>query len=226
MPSQAERIHSTRSRLLEAGVALLVEVGLDGFTTTAVATRAGVAQGTVFRHFATKQELLVATVEQALRSCRTEHEAEFSRRIAAEHPDTTGALVRIALECLWGSCTDERALAVIEVRARCRSDAGLRAALEPAIRAENAVGGDRVALLLPPAFQLRRNDYVDMSRIVLNAMQGRALAGLARPDPGRDRAVLESLISFVEQRCEAAFADPTPERHRRLAPSRRNHHDD
>lgn len=190
----------TRARLIEAAVDLLVAHGLDGFTTPAVAQAAGVAQGTVFRHFPTKQDLLVATTVAALQSCRDEHADRFADRVHTEQPATADALIRVAIESLWAACTDPRSTALIEVRARCRTDHALRAQLDAVIGAENEVAGDLVTMLLPTTFDLPNDDYLDISRLALNALQGRALARLVRPDPERDHDVLESLIALAQGR--------------------------
>lgn len=196
----------TRERLLDAAVAVLVERGLAGFTTPAVASLAGTAQGTVFRYFPTKRDLLVGAAATALESVRRHHATAFTLRIDLEQPAGIDGLIRVALETLWASCTDPRSLAVAEIRASCRTDHELRDALDAVIGSENAVGGELVTLLLPDAFTMTADDYVDTSRIVLNAMQGRALAALARPDAERDQAVLESLITLVQDRFARAPA--------------------
>jgi AcrR family transcriptional regulator len=49
-----------RQALLEAGVALIGEVGLKGFTMREVARRAGVSHNAPYRHFRDKDELLKA----------------------------------------------------------------------------------------------------------------------------------------------------------------------
>ncbi len=206
---------ATRVRLLDAAVEVLVERGLDGFTTPVVAALAGTSQGTVFRHFPSKRDLLVATSAQALESCRADHATRFSERIAAEQPTEVDGVVRIAIESLWKACSDPRSLALTEVRARCRTDHELRDALTDVIGTENATSGDLVTLLLPDAFHMAVDDYVETTRIVLNAMQGRALAGLARPDPARDHAVVESLIALVQERYDRdVAAQPTTARDR------------
>src|SRR4030095_16238891 len=61
--TQAERRATTRQRLLDATVESLVDVGNAGTTTTEVCRRAGVSQGALFKHFATKAELVAAAAE-------------------------------------------------------------------------------------------------------------------------------------------------------------------
>lgn len=60
-----------RARLLEAADAVLAERGPAG-TTEEVARRAGVAVGTVFRHFPRKEDLIAAVFTQRLRRLNDE----------------------------------------------------------------------------------------------------------------------------------------------------------
>ncbi|MGH2909151.1 MAG: helix-turn-helix domain-containing protein, partial [Solirubrobacteraceae bacterium] len=52
-------IRSTRERLLAAAQALIEEGGYGAASVIAIADRAGVAAGTLYRHFASKEELFV-----------------------------------------------------------------------------------------------------------------------------------------------------------------------
>ncbi|MBN3959767.1 TetR/AcrR family transcriptional regulator [Nostoc sp. NMS8] len=54
-PSEAQ----TRTRILEAAQRLFASQGFDGTTTRDLAQAAGVAEGTLFRHFPTKKAILV-----------------------------------------------------------------------------------------------------------------------------------------------------------------------
>jgi len=56
---------ATRGRLIRAALELFTTVGFRGTTTTAIATAAGVAEGTIYRHFSGKQELLNEIYRQA-----------------------------------------------------------------------------------------------------------------------------------------------------------------
>ena len=52
-----------RQDILQAGLKLFAEKGYNGSTTAEIARAAGVAEGTIFRHFSTKKELLIAVLE-------------------------------------------------------------------------------------------------------------------------------------------------------------------
>jgi AcrR family transcriptional regulator len=94
-PQIQARIDAQRAAIVAAAAALLAEEGYAGCSMAAVATRAGVAAGTVYNHFAGKSDL-IAEVFRTIVS----HEVEVVRAAAA-----TGTAA-------------ERATAVLETFAR------------------------------------------------------------------------------------------------------------
>lgn len=58
-PAIQERLDAQREAIAEAAVALLTESGYRGLSIAAVAERAGVATGSVYRHYADKSDLMV-----------------------------------------------------------------------------------------------------------------------------------------------------------------------
>lgn len=96
-----------RARLLEAAEAVFAEQGASA-STEAVAARAGVAIGTVFRHFPTKPELLQAVVMNLLDRLITEVDAmvddqdsvtalfEFCARVMAISAKNRAVFARLA----------------------------------------------------------------------------------------------------------------------------------
>lgn len=61
--TQAERRARTVARILQATIDAIVELGVDGATIREICERAGVSQGGLFRHFKTRNEVLVAALE-------------------------------------------------------------------------------------------------------------------------------------------------------------------
>ncbi|WP_066379003.1 MULTISPECIES: TetR/AcrR family transcriptional regulator [unclassified Anabaena] len=57
----------TRTRLIEAASQVFARLGVQGATTREIARVAGVNEVTLFRHFASKEQLLKAVIENALR---------------------------------------------------------------------------------------------------------------------------------------------------------------
>jgi AcrR family transcriptional regulator len=56
---------ATRQRLLRAGLELFTTIGFRATTTPEIANHAGVAEGTIYRHFTGKEDLLVAAYREA-----------------------------------------------------------------------------------------------------------------------------------------------------------------
>ena len=61
-PPQSE--DQTRTRILKAAQRLFASLGYDGTTTRELAQAAGVAEGTLFRHFANKKAILIEVATQ------------------------------------------------------------------------------------------------------------------------------------------------------------------
>jgi AcrR family transcriptional regulator len=62
LPEPVELPQDSRTRILTAAVVLLVERGTGGFVIDAVAARAGIAKTTIYRYWASRAELLSASV--------------------------------------------------------------------------------------------------------------------------------------------------------------------
>lgn len=66
VPPRRDR-EATRQRLLRAALELFTTRGFWATTTPEIAARAGVAEGTIYRHFSSKEDLLVAAYHEAQR---------------------------------------------------------------------------------------------------------------------------------------------------------------
>jgi AcrR family transcriptional regulator len=85
-----EVLASTRDRLLRAAQELIEEGGYGAASVIAIAERAGVAAGTLYRHFASKEELFV----EVFRSVSTREERAI-RAAAAQMPPEASSLARL-----------------------------------------------------------------------------------------------------------------------------------
>jgi AcrR family transcriptional regulator len=64
-PSSKRDGAATRQKLLRAGLELFTTLGFRATTTPEIASRAGVAEGTIYRHFSGKEDLLIAAYREA-----------------------------------------------------------------------------------------------------------------------------------------------------------------
>ncbi|MEA2623997.1 MAG: hypothetical protein QOD06_42, partial [Candidatus Binatota bacterium] len=93
--TQGERSASTRSRLLDATIDSLAELGYAGTTTTVIAERAGVSRGAQLHHFPTKAELVTTAVEHLFQR----RNQEFRTAMAKLPPAVDRA--EAAVDLLW-----------------------------------------------------------------------------------------------------------------------------
>lgn len=205
--TQAERRASTRTALLDATVASLVVDGASGTTTTAVCRRAGVSQGALFKHFATKDELLAAVAAHLYDRLSQRWLAEFAA-LPATGDDADR--VRAAVELLWTLFRSPEHGAALELAVAARTDVGLRRALAPVV-AEHAARLRRLAAERFPANAGRPAADAALD-VILEAMLGMALSravdGDGTGDPAHERRVLDRLGALAID----AFAPDHPER--------------
>lgn len=122
--SRAARKQATRERLVEATLAAIVEVGYHRTSLGEVCTRAGSSRGGLFRHFDSREDLVVAAAEEAGRR----HLDGFVAWAAASPDLTVADQVAYVRDQTRG---DANAV-WLELLVAARTDADLRVRLRPA----------------------------------------------------------------------------------------------
>src|SRR4051794_38892943 len=119
------QIVTTRARIVRGAARTLERLGHAGATTAAIAAHAGVAEGTVFRHFSRKCDVLAAAAEQLLFELtgiflmNAVGASRLERRISG------------AVRALWLAFWNPRMSALFDVYVAARTDRALDAALKP-----------------------------------------------------------------------------------------------
>lgn len=173
--TQAERREGTIAALLDAAVRCLTERGYAATSTAAICAEAGVSQGALFRHFPTRQALLVATAEHVA-----------TRNVEAFRATTEGAAVdsvddvAAVLGHLRAAVLSPANQTWRELLVAARSDADLRTALLPARESLQAQMLDAAADLWGD--RLPADDLPAVLSIVVNMLDGLAFSALD-PDP-------------------------------------------
>jgi AcrR family transcriptional regulator len=121
--TQAERTAATRSALLDATFATIVELGYRGTTTTEVAHRAGVSPGALLHHFPTKADLLSAAIADIVQRRQEEYRKAVARLGPAE--DKLDA----SIDLLWSMYSGPTFTAWLELWVAARTDPDLAAAI-------------------------------------------------------------------------------------------------
>jgi AcrR family transcriptional regulator len=188
--TEARRV-ATRERIVAAALAQVGEGGYASAGVQAVATRAGVAVGTVYRHFPSKGDLF----------------AEAFRRASQRELD-----VVVEVSAADGRSADERLTAAVEAFCR-RALAGpvlayalLAEPVDPAVEAERLrfrTGyRDAFARVLEDGVsdgELRPHDTHTVAAALVGAL-GEALVGpLSTANGGPHEALIATLVQFSEE---------------------------
>ena len=187
-------MNGTRERLLNAAQELIEEGGYGSASVAAIASRAGLAAGTLYRHFGSKQELFVEVFRSVC-----DREVRAMRAAAVAMPAEASGVER--LETVFAVFA-ERAL-----RRRRLAWALLAEPVDPLVDAERLAYRRRYAALVAEvlraaigAGELPEQD-VELTAAALVGGCGEALVGpLAPVGPGpRVSDVLGALRAFVRR---------------------------
>ena len=173
---------------------MLTERGYTGLATAAVAERAGVAHGTLFKHFATKSELMAATTELVLEQVI----GEFLQ-MAQEFAGKPEALDD-ALRALWSLFRSDRLQATLELYVAARTDESLRAALRPIFTTHRNAFLTAARTLLPTTSDQARFESTVTG--ILATLLGGALLWSVVPEP----SFFQSELAFVDRIAKAELA--------------------
>ena len=187
--TQQERSLSTQARLLDATIAVLVERGYVGTSTTEVCRAAGVSRGAQLHHYPTKAQLVAAAVERLF---ETRHE-EFRRRME----DVGGDRDRIdaAFEALWSIYSGPTLYAWMELVVAARTDAALREHVAAVDR--RFIGQARETFTRVFGAGLPEAQAAAATRLVTSVFDGLALHFVIERDPAVVQGVLETFKQLV-----------------------------
>ena len=189
--TKAERGAATRTRLLDATIDCLVELGWAGTSTTEVVRRAGVSRGAQVHHYPSKEDLVLASIEHLLARRIEEY------RIAFDELPTDRRTPAEAIELLWSQCFGRSFDAWLELAVAARRSPALH---ERFVEVERRFAGatiDRFQDMFPNLFGEREFAAIAM-RLTFSVLDGLAIgriAGVAEPELEAVRAAFNFLTS-------------------------------
>ena len=195
--TQQERRDSTRLKLLEATVECLVELGYARTTTLAVAQRAGISHGALFKHFPTKAALLGAAVEHLFPASSPSTAPPSTSPPPPRRPRRPGHRAPVV------HLPAPELLAAVELYVAARTDAELASALST-VDPPHRRHLHRVARELFPDVAATHPGFDAIIELILNAVQGAAVGGVALPANPDHRQMLTLLVQLAR----SAFSSP------------------
>lgn len=190
-PARRKQAAATRAKLLEASAELLTERGCGQLATAAVAERAGVAHGTLFKHFETKNGLMAATTEFVLEELMAEF-LEMARELAGR-PEP----IDEALKTVWALFRSDRLQATLELYVAARTDESLREALRPIFTKHRDSALSAARAFLPTTADA--TEFESNVTGILATLLGGALLWSVVPEP----EFFQSELAFVERIAKA-----------------------
>ncbi|NYI93471.1 AcrR family transcriptional regulator [Amycolatopsis endophytica] len=170
--NRQDRAAGTRTLILDAAVACLVELGYSGASTLAIQAKAGVSRGRLLHHFPSRDELLVAATQHLTKTRLTQIEEQVAEQLAGE-PEGPRRVDR-CIELLWTTFHEPVFWAAVELWTAARTNPALAAALRPEERAlREAIRrvGERI---WGPAVVAHPN-YPELGEVLFTSMRGAAL---------------------------------------------------
>src|SRR5262245_8770864 len=167
----------TRARLFLAAAKVFAEYGVGGATVEQIAAAAGFTRGAFYSNFATKEELMVAMLEDHVQRSIAHH-----RAVLAKHPDTIGYVE--ALQADRGRENDplhNSPLLQIELILQVARTPAHRGALRQRLRTMRTLIGDIVVSTMREGGIRRRIDVEEAGSLILAIEDGLRLHRLIDP---------------------------------------------
>ncbi len=199
--TQKERREGTIRKLLDAATHTLIEVGYAEASVQRICARAEVSQGALFRHFATREALMVAVGEDVGDKILERYRRRFLA-VPAGKEASVGAAIRLVRD----ACRSRLNQAWYELSIAARTNENLRRHLEPVARRYYEDIATAARELLPDFAAKMGSSFDVLVSTVIVVFDGEALERFAIVRPELEEARLELLIAAMEQLARGVMA--------------------
>ena len=141
---QARKSAQTRIAILEAAIDCLGEYGYANTTTQMISDMAGISRGAMLHHYATKLDLIAATIDYIF----VKRMQFFSEEITAL-PEQARIQEQQGLELFWERLQGREFVAQLELLVAARTDSDLKVLYEPRAIEFNSDWSREIAKLFP-----------------------------------------------------------------------------
>ena len=189
--SQQERRTQMRARLIEATLTCLEKWGYHGSSLSRILDQAGVSRGAWRHHFATKQDLVAAAAEYALKRAVT-----LTRALACDLPPEQRKLDHL-FDFIWETFYTGRHRAVwLEFNVASRTETALRQRLLPVLEAFHT----EIKNVWEEYFATTARTDIPAAALLtltINAMRGMAVQSIVQDDQAYYKQLRSYWISII-----------------------------
>jgi AcrR family transcriptional regulator len=190
--TQQQRREDTITRLLDASVDTIIEVGYARASAKVITQRAQVSDGALFRHFPTMGDFMAATAQEAGR-----RQLEEGAKRIAEIPADTSTLEQ-ALTIIRDLSANSTNTVLYELAVAARTDEKLRNALQEVMTEYLAKIYTAVRAVLADQIEaVGEENFVSHLALVINSFDGAALFRHVQNWPGIEERRIPLLVTLL-----------------------------
>lgn len=191
--TQGERREATIKKLVDAATDALIDVGYAEASVQEVCTRAGVSTGGLFRHFATREALMVAVGEDVGRKLLSRYRHEFEALRGERDP------LELALRLVRTSCRSRLNQAWYELAMAARTNKRLQKAIAPMAERYYADIAALAHELLPELAEALGDHFAVLVSTIIAVFDGEVVHRFVLKAPAVEEARLGLLVGVVRQ---------------------------
>jgi AcrR family transcriptional regulator len=188
--TQAERREGTIRKLLDAATEALVDTGYAASSVQAICDRAGVSQGALFRHFETREALMVAVGEDIGRKTLERYRRDFEARRGVDDP------LPAALRLVRARCRSRLNQAWYELSLAARTSPRLRRGLRPVAERYHQDIETLARELLPELAARLGDGFSVLVDTIVAVFDGESVHGFVLPRRSVDDARISLLLAL------------------------------
>jgi AcrR family transcriptional regulator len=188
--TQQERREGTIRKLLDAATDTLIDVGYAEASVQRICARAEVSQGALFRHFATREALMVAVGEDV--------GAQLLARYKKKFEALGGNDVVQAMRLVRDTCRSRLNQAWYELSMAARTNENLRKGLTPVGRRYHDDIAELARQLLPELATKLGPSFDVLVGTIIAVFDGEVIHRFVLKEPAEEEARLEILASAVK----------------------------
>ncbi len=189
--TRADQREATRARLIDATFSCLVERGYAGTSTALIATTAGVSHGSLFNHFASKDELMSVCIKEVLPRFMAENSEQLLQLATSESRPLDQVV-----DVLWDQFSGPTMQATRELMTAGRTNPELSEALAGLDSGVKRTNHQIAALLVPELAD--HPDFPAYVGLTLAAIDGAIFSIQSFRNPARHRETKGALVHALE----------------------------
>jgi AcrR family transcriptional regulator len=189
--TQADRREGTIRKLLDAATEALIEVGYAATSVKEICARAGLSQGGLFRHFPTREALMVAVAEDVSTQMLETYRRKFESLRDRQDP------LELSMRLTREACRARLNQAWYELAMAARTSPPLRKALAPLAASYYAAISRLARELLPDTAALLGDQFDVFVDTIIAVFDGESVHRFVLKKPAVEDARLELLLSLT-----------------------------